>query len=190
MGVSLGTIGALAIIGFAIGIIAYQVLHRRAELAQLDLLGSWRDITKAQTAVIKTSKKSADQGSHASFDANALMEAADGTNTATVTALFHTNRVMLRVCEPEQVHINRTILGEIRAVRAIANDNVVKLEGLCTGPHRVAVMYSYCAKGSLAVSFSICYCVPHCTHFRLHPTELISDIGHQTSKTAQKGHRS
>ncbi|OQV18215.1 Atrial natriuretic peptide receptor 1 [Hypsibius exemplaris] len=148
LGIALGIVGAILIISLVIGIVIYQVFHRRAELAGLDVLGSWREITKAQSAVIKVTKKSTEMGSHTSFDQGKLM--GGSPRQETITALFRGVKVMLRVQEREQIHINRTILSEIKAVRQLQNENVAKLEGICTGPHRVAVMYAFATKGSLA----------------------------------------
>jgi atrial natriuretic peptide receptor A len=151
LGIALGVVGVLLLIGLVVGGVAYQIIHRRSELAQLDLLGSWREITKAQSAIIKITKKHTELGSHISMDHKGLLDNTFLSNL-TVTATFRATRVILRVCERDQLHITRSVLSEIKAVRSIQNDNVAKLEGLCTGPHRVAVMYSFAAKGSLAVS--------------------------------------
>jgi hypothetical protein len=152
LGIALGVVGGLTLICMFVSCLIYQILHRRSEIAHLHILGSWNEITKAQSAIIKVIKKMADdKGSHTSLDTRMIMEKPQ-QYPQTITALFRGARVILRICEPNQLQINRIFLNEVKIVRTIQNDNVAKLVGLCTGPHRVAVMYAFCAKGSLTVS--------------------------------------
>ncbi|OQV18219.1 Atrial natriuretic peptide receptor 1 [Hypsibius exemplaris] len=153
--IALGLCVVLTLIALVIFGISYSIIHRRSEMAQLNILGTWNDVTRAQTATVnyRVSRKiTPDLGSHVSLDPRGLMDNPNlliSSGSQTTTATFRGTRVMLRVCETEQVSTG-VILKEVKIARSIASDNVATLAGICTGPYRVAVMYGYCAKGSLA----------------------------------------
>ncbi|OQV18214.1 Atrial natriuretic peptide receptor 1 [Hypsibius exemplaris] len=153
--ITLGSCAALAVVFLVISGIVYVFFHRRMEMAQLNILGMWHDIAKAQTATVNyrvSRKLKPDLGSHVSLDPRGLINHPDlimASSSKTTTATFRGTRVILRVCETGQVSTS-VILKEVKMARAITNDNVAKLAGICTGPFRVAVMYEYCSKGSIA----------------------------------------
>ncbi|GAU96048.1 hypothetical protein RvY_07549 [Ramazzottius varieornatus] len=150
LGIALGVVGSLLLIGCIAGAIAFRILKRRAELAQLDVLGTWREVDKPQIAIAKKLAKEVEaMGSHVSVEHNKLLDDYSYFGPQTVNATFRGIRVIVRICEKDHVIINRSVLVEVKTVRAIQDDNVARLLGLCAGPQRVAVMYEYCAKGSL-----------------------------------------
>ena len=153
LGIALGAVGSLLLIGCIAAVIGFRILKRRAELAQLDVLGTWREVDKPQIAIVKKLTKEVEvMGSHTSVEYNKLLDDYSYFGPQTINATFRGIRVIVRVCERDQLIINRSVLIEVKTVRSIQDDNVARLMGLCAGPQRVAVMYEYCAKGSLFVS--------------------------------------
>ena len=154
MEIALGLVVVVTVLGLVAGGIGYQMISRRQELAQLDMLGGWHDISQIQNPLIKSTNKNV--GSHLSLCREILQDKPYALPTKTITALFRVTRVMLRLCELDQIHLTRAVLNELKDVRAIMSDNVAVLQGLCIGPGRVVVMYAYCAKGTLTVREKHC----------------------------------
>ncbi|XP_055341662.1 atrial natriuretic peptide receptor 1-like isoform X2 [Paramacrobiotus metropolitanus] len=153
LGIAMGIVGGLLVLAIIIGIFLYRHLSRKAELAQLDLLGTWRDVTKISTPNPKNSNVTKSQaelmGSHIQINQKTIYEDPNAMINQTINAHYNGVRVIVRVGEPGLIEITRPVLAEIKAVRAISHENVLRLQGLCCGPGRVAVMYTYCSKGSL-----------------------------------------
>ena len=61
---------------------------------------------------------------------------------------------MLRLCEKGRVveEWNDVVIEEMRIVRALTNDNLLKVYGAVLEPLRLAIVNEYCSKGTLQVA--------------------------------------
>ncbi|XP_055348722.1 atrial natriuretic peptide receptor 1-like [Paramacrobiotus metropolitanus] len=155
LGIALGAVAGVLVIGTALGIFLYRYYTRKAELAQMDLLGTWADIQKPQIFLPRNHGKDKEHqhgsgGSHISLQMKSMFNDMSKFQTRTVMALFKEHRVIVRVCEVSHVDMSSSVLKEVKTVRAINNENVLALHGLCPGPGRAVVMYNYCSKGSVS----------------------------------------
>ncbi|XP_055348729.1 atrial natriuretic peptide receptor 1-like [Paramacrobiotus metropolitanus] len=154
MGIALGVVAAFLLAAAVVISFLYRYYTRRAELAQMDLLGTWDDIKKPQIFLPRTRGTARSQpgvnDSHISLQVRSMFNDMSKFSDRTVTALFKEVKVMLRVCEVQHVPMNSVVLKEVRTVRSVNHENVLAVYGLCPGPGRAVVMYNYCSKGSLS----------------------------------------
>ena len=61
---------------------------------------------------------------------------------------------MLRLCEKGRVveEWNDVVIEEMRIVRALTNDNLLKVYGAVLEPLHLAIVNEYCSKGTLQVA--------------------------------------
>lgn len=152
----MGIVLSILALSVIFAILVRRYLSRKSDLAQLDMLGTWSDVTKLQVVVRKTdvltSVMEAFTGSHVDISQKEMLTDVNVLLNRTVNCYYRNVKVTTRICEPTSVQLTRRVLNEIKTARAVSHENVLTIQGLCVGPDRVAVMYTFCSKGSLFVS--------------------------------------
>ena len=152
-GIGLGTASVVVTVSLAMGYFSWRSFKRRQELRQLDLVGTWRDVIQPGAGSDSNRRLTKDTASIDNTFLQEILHNIHGYFNTTVEGSFRGNRVVIRVCEFREIVLDRGILNEIQAAADLKHDNILALRGLIVGPRPgLAVLYNFCAKGSLSVS--------------------------------------
>ena len=71
--------------------------------------------------------------------------------TSTIVATFRGNLVMVRPCAVDHVELSSHVRSEVRLVRGLVSENLLKFVAACIEPEHVVVLEELCSRGTLEV---------------------------------------
>ena len=140
--------------------ITYKRRVRKQELRLLNFFCSWHDISSVRLMSTGTCRVRTTAVDNCTINASltaAVFEVVPqedrvGFFSQTSEGMYRGNRVILRVCQPQSLHITKKLLNEVKMARSVVGEHVLEMTGISTGPERIAVLYSYSSKGSISVN--------------------------------------
>ncbi|XP_072174024.1 atrial natriuretic peptide receptor 1-like [Diadema setosum] len=145
--------GSMAVIILsAVGIILYVLRKYRLEreLSNMSWRIRWEDISFNN----KGDKMRKLGGSRMSFGSGNTQDSGQsvwGNNQQifTVTGFYKGIVIAIKRVNRQRVELNRNVLMEIKYVRDLQHDHVIKFIGACIDAPNISIMTEYCPKGSL-----------------------------------------
>ncbi|XP_055346998.1 atrial natriuretic peptide receptor 1-like [Paramacrobiotus metropolitanus] len=159
-----GSIGSLLVlIGLISGLVLFIKARREAKASNSVWIAEWDDLQSDHGARTGSSRMSMMSGTTASATSGSKtsMPTSEGSSQRTRTGkpppssgkLFFTSwqgrPVMVRLCEKHRVHLDKRLLNEVKVVRNMIDDNLLRFIGAVLDPEHLAVIGEYCSKGSL-----------------------------------------
>ena len=153
-----GGLAALLVVGAFITWLVYYIRRRRDKNKHLsEWLAEWEDLQMDSMAT--QSRMSLNSSS--SLSKPSLRSDDDGvsrrshrkpppSNGRLAFGTWHGRLVMVSLCEPHIVNFKR-LEAEVKAVRVMSHDNILRFLGAVAGPDQYAVIDEYCSKGTLQV---------------------------------------
>ncbi|OWA52165.1 Atrial natriuretic peptide receptor 2 [Hypsibius exemplaris] len=160
------------------GLAIYRYIHWRKELNNLDWLAAWEEIyihqrassapavpgasirSEPETTEItqQTQNKAAGDGVQSMQKLNAKSNHSlqksyttkeSSVRGNTTIASFHSTLTMMRLCPGAHVPLSSDLRAEVRVVKALACESLLKFIAACIEPEHVTVLGEYCSRGTL-----------------------------------------
>eukprot|EP00057_Strongylocentrotus_purpuratus_P014433 XP_011668907.1 PREDICTED: atrial natriuretic peptide receptor 1 [Strongylocentrotus purpuratus] len=148
---TLWIMGAMAIIILSAVVIILFVLRKyrlERELSNMSWRIRWEDISFNNKG-----DKMRKLGSRMSLASGSVESGTSvwGNNQQifTVTGFYKGNVIAIKRVNRQRVELNRNVLMEIKHVRDLQHDHVIKFIGACIDAPNISIMTEYCPKGSL-----------------------------------------
>ncbi|XP_050413228.1 atrial natriuretic peptide receptor 1 isoform X3 [Patella vulgata] len=158
-GIVIIVLGSIILLVLIATVFIYRHIKLEAELAEMNWRVRWEDIIFGSP---EKNHKLERQGSRMSLNRrNSYMSDCSGDTIAchlgdvgnrqlfTKTGYYKCAIVAIKKIERSAIAIHKTLLLEIKRIKDLQNDHVVRFLGACIDPPNLCVLTEYCPKGSL-----------------------------------------
>ncbi|XP_055338944.1 atrial natriuretic peptide receptor 1-like isoform X2 [Paramacrobiotus metropolitanus] len=150
VGVALGILVLVGITGF----LMYKRAREEVNLSSMDWLAQWSELTYNDGANRKshnsvTTVNSSKTESTKKHDKMTLNFTTSNSFSKTHQVFFRGNLVLLRMCEKRKIELTKELRDEVKSVRIVIHENLMRFVGAILGPEQTAVLLEFCSKGNL-----------------------------------------
>ncbi|CAG5115044.1 unnamed protein product, partial [Candidula unifasciata] len=150
-------LGSVIILVLIISFFVYRHIRLEAELAEMNWRVRWDDILFGSPS---KNKKLERQGSRMSLNRGSYNSSCSGDTIAahlqdgarqlyTKTGYYKGAIVAIKTIEKTNITIQKPLLLEIKRIKDLQNDHIVRFVGACIDPPHQCIITEYCPKGSL-----------------------------------------
>ncbi|OQV18216.1 Atrial natriuretic peptide receptor 1 [Hypsibius exemplaris] len=157
-----GSLGAVVVLAFLIGcLVCYCRTKDARARADNDWIAEWEDLqmdvvgagsSRMSMNSLNSSSKSMSKPSLQSDEEGGSLRKRrkpPPSNGKLGFANWQGRLVMVIICEKQLLRLNRSMAAEIKLVRNLSDEHILKFLGAVLGPDNVAVLGEYCSKGTL-----------------------------------------
>ncbi|XP_052084283.1 atrial natriuretic peptide receptor 1-like isoform X3 [Mytilus californianus] len=158
-GIVIIVLGSLLVIVLVAAFFIYRHIKLEAELAEMNWRVKWEDI---MFGTMENDKKLRRQGSTLSLTRKLSIASSVSRDTIAVhlsdvgqrqlftkTGYYRGAIVAIKSIDKSNITINKPLLLEIKKIKDLQNDHIVRFLGACIDPPNMCIITEYCQKGSL-----------------------------------------
>ncbi|XP_055338946.1 atrial natriuretic peptide receptor 2-like isoform X2 [Paramacrobiotus metropolitanus] len=149
VGVALGVM----LIGGVVGFLMYKRAQELAALSSMDWLAQWSELTYNEGSKSRSSRMSVMTVESRKSEMNTKQDRAtlfsENAVARTHQVFFRGNLVLLRMCEKKKIDLTKEVREEVKKVRIVTHENLMRFVGAILGPDQTAVLMEFCSKGCL-----------------------------------------
>ncbi|XP_071139419.1 atrial natriuretic peptide receptor 1-like isoform X13 [Mytilus edulis] len=158
-GIVIIVLGSLLVIVLVAAFFIYRHIKLEAELAEMNWRVKWEDI---MFGTMENDKKLRRQGSTLSLTRKLSIASSCSRDTIAVhlsdvgqrqlftkTGYYRGAIVAIKSIDKTNITINKPLLLEIKKIKDLQNDHIVRFLGACIDPPNMCIITEYCQKGSL-----------------------------------------
>ncbi|XP_076080943.1 atrial natriuretic peptide receptor 1-like isoform X2 [Mytilus galloprovincialis] len=158
-GIVIIVLGSLLVIVLVAAFFIYRHIKLEAELAEMNWRVKWEDI---MFGTMENDKKLRRQGSTLSLTRKLSIASSCSRDTIAVhlsdvgqrqlftkTGYYRGAIVAIKSIDKSNITINKPLLLEIKKIKDLQNDHIVRFLGACIDPPNMCIITEYCQKGSL-----------------------------------------